>query len=368
MNVYVVCNNKLYVFDDIYKAKIYFISLCFVSSEKQQNKYYSILNKIDHQKIADDGTSKSCKEIIIVKNNTVKYKLNNRLSVDNGIQFYQDKIIPILDIANDYGVDFSKSTPFEDFGSDEEIDYMSSFSNFYNEILGEVLKDIKTIEKSDGKYEMKINDKLVIDIRAWDNLNDVVDNVETIKKELQLNNNLITRKVYYFSVGVTFDINDFDRAYDVWGCNGNACMSDVINGLSCEDYGTYFNKDEAKNMISNYVKNGTNNSYGYIVEKNITMPKLEWDDIDKYLVDNYNFTDSDDAKENGFIPFDFANLVEEEYPYYVQPTESYLKQDGTVVKNKINVYDKETALEKNYEAVSKILRDIYKEDLDFLEI
>ena len=127
-------------------------------------------------------------------------------------------------------------------------------------------------------------------------------------------------------------------------------------------------KDEAKNMISNYVKNGTNNSYGYIVEKNITMPKLEWDDIDKYLVDNYNFTDSDDAKENGFIPFDFANLVEEEYPYYVQPTESYLKQDGTVVKNKINVYDKETALEKNYEAVSKILRDIYKEDLDFLEI
>lgn len=44
---------------------------------------------------------------------------------------------------------------------------------------------------SDGKYELIINDEYLLDIRAWDSIRDVLDNVETIlelEKEKQQKN------------------------------------------------------------------------------------------------------------------------------------------------------------------------------------
>ena len=367
--IYAVCYDELYVFDTKENAKNFFAGCYYTSEGSEQSRYASVMIDLDFYDIADDRVSKGCKGININTSgqDVVKFKLENKMFPDDAIKYYQEKLLPILMVANDYEVDFLRKIPFEQFGSDEEIDYTTSFSKFYNEILGGELQSIETIEKSDGKYAMKINDHLVIDIRAWDNLNDVVDNVKTIEEELHLNNDMITRLCYFYNVGVAFDINDFDRAYNAFSYNGNACKADIINGLSCEDYGVNFNEDVTRDYIKEYVKKGCNNTYGYIVKKNIELPKDEWKEIDEVLVKNYGYDDLEDAKQNGFIPFDFEQL-ENSCSYYEQPDESYLKQDDVIVRNIINIYDKKTALEINYNAVSKILKDIYNENIDVLEI
>lgn len=369
MNVYTVCYDELYVFDSKEKAKNYFGGCYYASEGAEQSRYASILIGLDFNNIANDGVSKGCKQININVDgdDIISCELKNKMETKNAIRYYQEKILPILELADEYGVDFSRKMPFDDFGSDEETDYMQSFSDFYKKILGNDLC-IQTVEQSDGKYQMEINDELVIDIKAWDNLKNVIDNVEIINEKLEHSNYLVTRPCYFFNVGVVFDINDFESAYDVWNCNGNACMSDIINGLSCENYGIYFNKNVARDKVVNYVKNGINNTYGYIVEKNITLPKEEWNSIDEYLVENYDFENISDAQKNGFISFDFSELIEENSSYYEQPDESYLKKDNSIIQNCIKVYDKKTALEKNYEAVSKILKDIYQENIEDLEI
>lgn len=364
MRVYTVCYDRLYVFDSKEKAKSFFGGCYYASEGAEQNRYASILIGLDYNNIADDGVSKGCKQINVnVKDeDLVSCELEYKMSFDDAIKYYQEKILPVLKVADDYGVDFLKHIPFEQFGSDEEIDYMTSFSKFYNDILDGALQNVETIEKSDGKYEMKINDQLVIDIRAWDNLKSVVDNVETIKDQLHLNNDLINRSCYFYNVGVAFDINDFEKAYNVWNCNGNACKADIINGLSCEDYGVNFNEDATRNYIKQYVEKGCNNTYGYMVKKDIKLPKEEWEEIDEELVKNYRYNDLEDAKQNGFIPFDFPQL-EDCCSYYEQPDESYLKTGHYFLLNKIKVYNTKTALEKNYNAVSKILRELYDEEI-----
>lgn len=369
MSVYTVCYDELYVFDSKEKAKNFFGGCYYASEGAEQSRYASILIGLDYSNIVDDGVSKGCKKININVDgdDIISCELENKMETNDAIRYYQANVLPVLNVSNDYGVDFLKRTPFEYFGSDEEVDYMTSFSRFYNEILYHKLQSVETIEKSDGKYEMKINDQLVIDIRAWDNLKNVVDNVETIKEQLHLENDLIIRPCYFFNVGVTFDINDFDSAYDVWGCNGNACRSDIINGLSCENYGINFNEDMTRNYIKEYVKRGCDNTYGYMIKRNIELPKEEWEEIDEELVKNYGYDDLEDAKQNGFIPFDFAQL-EDCCSYYEQPDESYLKAGPNLLLNKINVYNTKTALENNYNAVSKILKDIYDENLDDLEM
>lgn len=369
MSVYTVCYDELYVFDSKEKAKDFFGGCYYASEGAEQSRYASILIGLDYNNIADDGVSKGCKKININVDgdDIISCELENKKETNDAIKYYQANVLPVLIVANDYGVDFLKRTPFEHFDSDEETDYMTSFSKFYNDILHHKLQSVETVEKSDGKYEMKINNQLVIDIRAWDNLKNVVDNVETIKDQLHLENDLIIRPCYFFNVGVTFDINDFDSAYDVWGCNGNACRSDIINGLSCENYGINFNEDMTRNYIKEYVKRGCDNTYGYMIKRNIELPQEEWEEIDEELVKNYGYDDLGDAKQNGFIPFDLAQL-EDCCSYYEQPDESYLKAGSNLLSNKINIYNTKTALENNYNAVSKILKDIYDENVDDLEM
>lgn len=101
----------------------------------------------------------------------------------------------ISSVAREYGVDFNNKTPFEYFyAPDDEEFYSDSYdwASFYDKILhdmgyGEnpVLNDLKAEvhEVSDGKYSLSlfINGKEeVIDLRAWDKLEDVKNNVYEI--------------------------------------------------------------------------------------------------------------------------------------------------------------------------------------------
>lgn len=114
----------------------------------------------------------------------------------------EDKINVILEVSREYNVHFENKTPFEDFGSDLESYNMRSFSDYYEDILQKYgIKDINlyTSEKMDGKYEMiisqekNVNDKekdIVIDLTAWDDLFEVINNIDSIIAELKMNDDI----------------------------------------------------------------------------------------------------------------------------------------------------------------------------------
>ena len=183
--VYTICYDTLDVFNTKEDAKKFYTT-CFYSSEgAEQQRYASILVGLNFRNIAYDNVSSDCNEISIQADNSldtfIKFKFNERLSIQNSIQFYKKLIEPILEVSNDYEVNFSSNIPFENFGADNEIN-MSSFSEYYKDLC-RVFKiefnKIETKEFSDGKYNLYIDDEIV-DIRAWDNLQSVIDNVKTI--------------------------------------------------------------------------------------------------------------------------------------------------------------------------------------------
>ena len=195
--IYAACYDTLYVFNNKEQAKKFF-GTCYYSSEgAEKERYASILADLNFSNTGKDNISKYITNITIKVNDEeekfLSEKLDNDLSIDDSIDFYNKKINPILEISNKYGVDFNRKIPFEEYGSDEDSYVMFSFSDYYRELLEKYNINCDSINTSDvsaGKYEMKINDDLIIDIRAWDNLNSVLDNVDTVleyskKEELE---------------------------------------------------------------------------------------------------------------------------------------------------------------------------------------
>ena len=62
---------------------------------------------------------------------------------------------------------------------------MRSITDFYIELLKKKkinFDNITTNEVSDGKYELVIDNSFVLDTRAWDDFNSVIDNVNSIEE------------------------------------------------------------------------------------------------------------------------------------------------------------------------------------------
>lgn len=127
-----------------------------------------------------------CTEYDLIMN---RIKDKNNYDFDK-FNYYKNLISNILEVSEEYGVDFDNRTPFQDFGSDDETAYgvMSSFSNYYKDILKELninVENISTDNWSDGKYIITINDKDVFETRAWESINGVIDNTESMLEILK---------------------------------------------------------------------------------------------------------------------------------------------------------------------------------------
>lgn len=176
----------------------------------KMNYYYEKLDDIDKKSLWSCNKTENARNYHLQKSALEKemynkiaekcdeYDLINSIMSDNqnNEQFlYYDNIInKILDISDEYNIDFDNSCPFSSFGSDDESRYleMYSFSEFYKEILEKnniKIDDISTSEKSDGKYIITIDNNYEFEVNAWEKLNNVFDNVESminIKKEKEV--------------------------------------------------------------------------------------------------------------------------------------------------------------------------------------
>lgn len=150
-------------------------------TEKAQ-EYYSHRKQLESDMYSE--IAKKCDEFDLI--NTKIAENQEEKSFD----YYENIISKILDVSDDYNIYFDSYCPFELFGSDDDVHNlcMYSFSEYYKEILQKNNIDIESIitkEKSDGKYIITIDNNHDFEVNAWETLDNVVDNVESMISELK---------------------------------------------------------------------------------------------------------------------------------------------------------------------------------------
>lgn len=170
------------------------------------NMYYEMLNEDDRKSIWSINPTPKAKEYNTYNDNLRndmyskiakkcdEYDLINNLVSNNqdekSFEYYENIIDTILEVSDDYNINFDSYCPFDSFGSDEESKNlgMYSLSEYYKEILQKNSIDVENItanEKSAGKYIVTIDNKYNFEINAWETLENVVDNIETMIDELK---------------------------------------------------------------------------------------------------------------------------------------------------------------------------------------
>lgn len=192
---YAACCDSLYVFEYERDLKTYFGNRYLSTSGPLKNRYAAVVMNFDrNSKFSSDSFTEECREIVIKDNKYtnmyISLNISEAWSVQETIDYYEKIIHPILEVSNEYNVHFVNSSPFQDFGSDEEAAYgaMYSFSNYYKEVLDKFnleINNISTEEIKPGKYLITINDEYEITVYSDEKLASVIDNVESLKSVLK---------------------------------------------------------------------------------------------------------------------------------------------------------------------------------------
>lgn len=181
--VYTVCYDRLDVFNNKSEAKDFYSDCYYMSEGAEHERYASILVDLNFSNIGRDNVSTYCREISVKQEDKIlNIRLDKALSIEDTINFYEEKVQTILEVSDDYGIDFNRMVPFDEFGSDEESDYMSSFSKYYQELFKKFnisVDNISTEEISDGKYNLVVDDT-ELTIKAGDKIESVIDNIDTM--------------------------------------------------------------------------------------------------------------------------------------------------------------------------------------------
>lgn len=192
---YAVCYDRLEVFEDDRALRDFFQECYSMSEGEEQSRYLSVLiNSAAHRKVAEDFVSDDCRDITIKNDKyserALTIELKERKTIDDTVEYFEKIVQPILRVSEDYDIDFNNKIPFEDFDNDDVAGYgtMYSFSNYYKDILEKFdisVENIYTEDRSDGKYKITINDNHVFDTTAWESINGVIDNVESMLEVLK---------------------------------------------------------------------------------------------------------------------------------------------------------------------------------------
>ena len=137
--VYTNCYGSLSVYKNKNDA-LKFYNECYLLSEgAERERYASILFALNNnESIAYDNFSNTCGEIYLHTNNyferPLKIDLDSMLSFKDCIKYYKDSLKPLLEVCNEFEINFNNNSPFEEFGADNEFN-MRSITDFYIELL-----------------------------------------------------------------------------------------------------------------------------------------------------------------------------------------------------------------------------------------
>lgn len=183
--IYTVCYNTLDVFNNKEEAYNYYRRCYFMSEGAEHERYASILVELGFQNIGKDNVSEDCRQISVKTKekygNFINIDLGEFIPIDNAIEFYEEMIHPLLEVSDNYSINYNNKIPFVEFGSDNDYNLVS-FSEFYKEALDKLnykVNTIKTDDISDGKYNLVVND-IELKVCAWDKIEHVIENLQTI--------------------------------------------------------------------------------------------------------------------------------------------------------------------------------------------
>lgn len=192
---YAVCYDCLEVFENDRALRDFFQECYSMSEGAEQSRYLSVLiNSAANHKVAEDFVSDDCRDIAIKNDRyserSLIVELNERKLINDTVDYFEKIVQPILSVSEDYDINFNDKIPFEDFDNDDVACYgsMYSFSNYYKDILEKFninVSNIYTEDRSDGKYKITINDNHAFYTTAWESINGVIDNVESMLEVLK---------------------------------------------------------------------------------------------------------------------------------------------------------------------------------------
>ena len=139
--------------------------------------------------------------------------------------------------------------------------------------------------------------------------------------------NKVTKIVYFWSTGEKFENNDIDRIYDEMNYNYYS-PSNLANGLTEEDYGAFTDKtfDEAKEIAKGKVINFDKfYSFCYLIKQYISLSKDEWGKI---------------TDENGIV--NLTKLGTDKFPEFTEPTYSIAKNNNDKEALEHNIFEENT--------------------------
>lgn len=159
--------------------------------------------------------------------------------------------------------------------------------------------------------------------------------------------NQVTKIVYFWSSGEKFQNDDIDRIYDEMNYNYYS-PSNLANGLTEEDYGAFTDKsfDEAKEIAKGKVINlDKAYSFCYLVKQDISLPEDEWKKI---------------TNEKGIV--NLTKLGMNKFPEFTEPAYSIAKNYNDREALEHNIFEENTIHINPQKLVNPTVLDLVTSD------
>lgn len=186
--IYIVSDKALCIWDDFESVINYYTHVYNVC--KKRNDYYYpeyaaiVLDIMQGLKYSNPRNLKNCNAIHDYKGkglySYIDHPFPKRMDIFEGMNFWDTKIKKVLEICDDYDIDYNNKGFKE---SDNE-----TIKRFYLRIFDEFDVDANSIffdKKDDSSFELIVSDKIKVKVGKKDKIMDVLNNVEYIKKEIE---------------------------------------------------------------------------------------------------------------------------------------------------------------------------------------
>lgn len=186
--IYIVANKYLCIWDDFESAINYYIHAYNVL-KKSNDDYYTeyaaiVLDLMQGHRYSNPRNLKNCISIHDYKGkgiySYIDYPFSKRMGIFEGISFWDTKIKKVLEICDNYNIDYNNKGFKE---TDNE-----TIKQFYIRLFDEFDVDANSVffeKRDDSSLELIVSDKIKVEVSKTDKIMDVLNNVEYIKKEIE---------------------------------------------------------------------------------------------------------------------------------------------------------------------------------------
>ena len=188
--IYIVVDKSLCIWDD-FESVINYYTHAYNVCKKCNDYYYPeyaaiVLDVAQGFRYSNPRNLKNCNGIHDYRGkgtySYINHPFSKRMDIFEGINFWDTKIKKVLEVCDNYDIDYNNNGFKE---TDNE-----TIKRFYMKLFNEFDVDANSIffeKKDDSSFELIVSDKIKVNISRTDKIMDVLNNVEYIRKEIEKN-------------------------------------------------------------------------------------------------------------------------------------------------------------------------------------